>query len=115
LSTIDQLLILLVVLVGLAALLEPGIRTAAEQVADRKWNTEGIRMEAIAAKEGTGNNPWQDNYKRCGDRRALDLIFADKETYYMLCISTFDKVQGVVYEVRRDAGLVSVRLIRKIN
>jgi hypothetical protein len=31
----------------------------------------------------------------------------------MLCISGVDKTRAVVYEVRRDVGLVSVRLITR--
>ena len=54
---------------------------------------------------------WHDNYRRCSGRRALDLLFSDKESYYMLCISSVDKTDGIVFEVRRETGLVSVRLV----
>jgi hypothetical protein len=114
LSAVLQVFILFGVLAILAVMLEPSIRQTAEQVADRRWTNVGISMQAMVNKpEGTGDATWQDNYKRCSDRGALDLIFADKESYYMLCISGVDKARAVVYEVRRDVGLVSVRFITR--
>jgi hypothetical protein len=56
---------------------------------------------------------WLVSYDSCSARRALNLIFADKETYVMLCVDKYDAGSGVVYEVRPENGLISVRMIRR--
>ena len=100
---------------SLAVASVPMIRLVATDAANRKWSSgpPGIPMEAIAkevdAKDGS---LWYNNYRKCSKRRGLDLIFADKASYYMLCISQDDKALGVVFEVRREAGLVSVRFVQ---
>jgi len=63
--------------------------------------------------DGKEKSAWYDSYKRCAGRRGLDLIFADKDAYYMLCISSVDDSSALVFEVRRDAGLASVRFARR--
>jgi hypothetical protein len=90
----------------------PMIRSVAADAASRKWSSgTGLPIEAIVKEPEGKDRSWYDNYKRCSGRRALDLIFADKESYYMLCISNVDKTTGIVFEVRRQTGLVSVRFV----
>lgn len=98
----------------LIALFHPIIRWSAAEAANRKWESEGIRIQAmITDSNQRERSAWDENYKLCGKRQALDLIFSDRESYYMLCISSHDKTTAIVYEVRRDVGLSSVRLIRR--
>ncbi len=113
-STVSQGLRLFFAVSILAVLLVPAVRTNAVQAADRKWVSEGIRVEAIVKEPEKGEkSAWYESYKRCASRRALDLVFADKDAYYMLCISGVDESSGIVYEVRRDSGLASVRFARR--
>jgi hypothetical protein len=105
-SSTAQVLVMFAILAALAVISTPMIHWAAAEVANRKWASEGIRMEAISKKpESKEKSSWEDNYKLCSNRRALDLILADKESYYMLCISSMDSTAAIVYEVRRDVGL----------
>jgi hypothetical protein len=100
------------VLVVLAFLSVPFVQSDAERAADRKWISEGVRIEAMVKEpESKEKSGWYDNYKLCAGRRALDLIFSDKDAYYMLCTSSVDETSALVFEVRRDAGLASVRFI----
>jgi hypothetical protein len=90
----------------------PMIRSVAADAAGRKWSGgTGLPIEAIVKEPEGKDRSWQDNYERCSSRRALDLIFSDKESYYMLCISNVEKTTAVVFEVRRETGLVSVRFV----
>lgn len=115
-SPIAQGLGLFVILLILVVVFVPIIGSAAAQAANRKWLSEGVRIEAVVKEpDPKGKSAWYENYNRCASRRALDLIFADKESYYMLCISSFDKTSALVFEVRRHIGLVSVRFIRHEN
>ena len=98
----------------LIALFHPVIRWSATEAANRKWDAQGIRIQAMIKNSiPREESAWEENYKRCSSRQALDLIFSDKESYYMLCISSHDKTSAVVFEVRRDVGLTSVRLIKR--
>ena len=112
-SPITQGFQLFVVLLTLAFLAVPIVRTEAAQAADRKWVSEGVVIEAMVKEPETKEKSvWYDSYKRCASRRALDLIFADKDAYYMFCISGLDET-ALVFEVRREVGLVSVRFIQR--
>lgn len=92
----------------------PLIRWAALQTANLKWTSEGIAIAIEATvKEPETNKNWYENYQRCANRGGLDLIIADKESFYILCKSTVDKAVGDVYEIRRDVGLVSVRHVKQ--
>lgn len=88
----------------------PYIRGTAYEAADRKWVSQGVPINVLVH---TGKErqqvEWIANYQQCGKRRGLDLVFSDKAAYYILCVSTLDKRSAVVYEFRRDVGLVSVR------
>jgi hypothetical protein len=104
------------ILLVVAFLCVPFVRSDAERAADRKWTSEGVRIEAIAKEpESKEKSGWYDNYRRCAGRRALDLIFSDKDAYYMLCTSSVDETSALVFEVRRDAGLASVRFVKRQN
>jgi hypothetical protein len=113
-SVIVQCLLVFVLLVSLAIIAVPVIRSTAGYAADRQWVTRGTMIAAMIKKaDEMQSSSWFDNYKACSERRALNLIFADKETYFMLCIDKYDASFGVVYEVRRDAGLASVRPVTR--
>lgn len=113
-TVLGQGLRLFVVISLMAVLLVQVVRPYAVQAADRKWVSEGVRLEALVKDpDGKEKSAWYDSYKRCAGRRGLDLIFADKDAYYMLCISSVDDSSALVFEVRRDAGLASVRFARR--
>jgi len=115
-SPVTQGLGLLVILLILVVVFVPIIGSAAAQAANRKWVSEGVLIEAVVKEpDAKEKSAWHENYKRCGSRRALDLIFVDKESYYMLCISSLDKASALVFEIRRQIGLVSVRFVRREN
>jgi hypothetical protein len=92
----------------------PGIRSTAHGAADRKWTSEGVAMDAALHRgDAAGKVRWERNYRECASRRALDLIFSDKAAYYLLCASTVDKRSALVFEVRREGGLSSVRFVTR--
>jgi hypothetical protein len=98
--------------VAVAAL--PAIRWAAFHAAQQKWKTESFHVEALLKEsEKTIQQQWVDNYNKCTERHALDLIMSDKESYYLLCTSSLDRSSGIVYEVRREVGLVSIRYVNQ--
>jgi hypothetical protein len=113
-SPIAQGLGLFAALLFLAILAVPIIRSEAVEAASQKWLTEGVRIEAMVKPlEAKEQSPWYDNYEQCANRRALDLIFADKDAYYILCKSTVDERSAIVFEVRRDVGLTSIRFVQR--
>jgi hypothetical protein len=100
-------------LVLLAMALAPLIKHVAVDRADEKWDRVGVRIQASVAKPEERNTEYAD-YKSCAERRVLDMIFADKNVYYLLCISEINEAAGAVYEVRRtDSRLASVRPARR--
>jgi hypothetical protein len=99
----------IVVIIAVPAV--PAIRWAAFDAANQKWASDDLHIDAMIKETENSKSAWVDGYKKCSERHALDLIMADKESYYMLCVSSVDPSSGVVYEVRRDVGLVSVRFV----
>lgn len=88
----------------------PLIRHFAQSRADQKWDIPGIDLTAFLDEGRSGVSwPWYAQYADCATRQVLDLVFADRKTYYLLCVSDRDPATAVVYEVRREAGLASVR------
>ena len=72
-----------------------------------------MRIQATVDKPAETFNAYED-YKSCMDRRALDLIFADHDGYFLLCVADINETGGTVFEVRRDdSKLVSVRTVRR--
>jgi hypothetical protein len=107
-SMVTRLFWVVLILAILALLSVPAITWTAIQVAKRKWTSDFFPIEAmIKAPENKEQSFWFEQYYKCGER--LDLVFSDKESYYMLCRSTLDSTAGYVYEVRRGGGLASVR------
>lgn len=102
-----------VLLILFAILSAPLVKKVANDRASEKWDRVGVRIQATVDKPEKTFAQYED-YKSCMDRRVLDLIFADRDGYYMLCISEINETNGVVYEVRRDAStLASVRSIHR--
>lgn len=100
-------------LILLAMAMAPLIKHVAVERATVKWDRVGVRIQAAVGQPEEATTQFAD-YKSCMERRALDLIFADKNAYYLLCISEINNATGAVYEVRRtDARLASVRPARK--
>jgi hypothetical protein len=115
-SVLLQLLLLIAVMVALAFVSVPIIQSVATQAAKRKWdNGVGLRIDAIIKepepKWWVEKGKAHDYYRDCGSRGVLDLIFSDKHSYYVLCVAESDRTAGLVFEVRREAGLVSVRFL----
>lgn len=104
---------LVVSLMLLAAISASVTRGVALEHASERWDRVGVRIQAAAA-EPTSLQVRYADYKLCVERRALDLIFADKNSYFMLCISEINDANGVVYEVRREgSSFASVRSIQR--
>lgn len=113
-SPLGQGIGMLLTLVMLFFLAAPFIRMAALQQADQKWVGEGVRLDAVLKEFDAKERPAAVvNYNLCSKRRALDLVFADRSAYYMLCISSKDPSSAVVFEVRREGGLASVRYVSR--
>jgi hypothetical protein len=113
---------LFAILAFVAVVSIPTIRSVAAQAANEKWaGAVDVRLpvqvlvkESESKESGTKeSNEWLDNYKSCSstERRGLDLIFADKGSYYLLCTSPDDRTQGIIFEVRRETGLASIRFV----
>jgi hypothetical protein len=101
------------VLVAVVVVSAPLIQHVAIQRADDKWTRAGIPLQAPIEEPREATAEYKD-YKTCIERRALDLVFADKNVYYLLCVSEINDDAGVVYEVRRtDSKLASVRWSRR--
>lgn len=111
-SLVAQGLYLFVTLILIAFLLTPLIQLAAARQADQKWEYDGILIQALLS-ESDRKLAQHANYRLCSERRALDLIIADRDSYYMLCKSAINQVNAAVYEVRREFGLTSVRIITR--
>lgn len=111
-SLLAQGIYFFVALVILAFCLTPLIQMAAAHQASQKWEHEGVPIMVL------GNDPDRNvkehiNYGRCAERGALDLIIADAESYYILCRSSITKTAAAVFEVRRESGLASVRILTR--
>jgi hypothetical protein len=111
---------LFVILVFVAFVSTPTIRSVAAQAAAEEWMgavdvrlpVEALVKEPESKQSGTNeSSEWYGHYKSCTERRGLDLIFADKGSYYLLCISPDEDKQGIVFEVRRETGLASIRFV----
>jgi hypothetical protein len=94
--------------------LVPLTRSAAMRAAEYIWDGEGPQIVAIykdstPPDQGTTISMWTNNYNKCRDRNELRLIFSDDMSYFILCRSESDKGAGIVFEARKDGGLVSVR------
>ena len=92
-------------------IITPAIRWSAERVADRFWTSTGVRIDPIVkAEDAKGrNSKWHSNLQGCADRRALELIYSDQSAYYVLCKSPAAPGIGIVFEIRRNGGLASIR------
>jgi hypothetical protein len=111
-------LVVFAFLICTAVLSYPFIRSVAEGAAKQNWPAAGARISAMSkGPEGEGaiGRRFYAYYMACSDRDGLNLIFADKESYYMLCSSTKQGTTGLVFEVRRDVGVVSVRMVERPN
>jgi hypothetical protein len=115
-------LVLFTILALVAVASIPTIRSVAAEAANEKWTgavdvrlpVQVLIKESESKESGTKeSNEWLDNYKTCSStaRRGLDLIFADKGSYYLLCTSPDDSTQGIIFEIRRETGLASIRFV----
>lgn len=97
----------------LAMFISPFVKEAALVRAAQRWDRSGIKIRAMANSLESGAVEQQD-YGTCMRRDGLQLIFADKSGYYMLCAGEIDKTIGMIYEVRRDNSvLASVRRVSR--
>jgi hypothetical protein len=101
---------LLVAASSMLLVLIPIARWSAQRAADLAWTGHGVLID-VRTQGGTDDD-WTANYRRCADRRGLELIFADGTAFYLLCRSLIDTEGGVVYQLRESA-LVSVRYVRR--
>jgi hypothetical protein len=94
-------------------------KITAIQASDRLWKDEGAAntLALISEKDAKPSagltkfpySQWRASYDKCVDEQALLLIYSDDKAYYFLCKSKINKNEGLVFEVRRELGLVSVR------
>lgn len=118
-SPIVRMLMLLVALVLVTPLvLAPWASWAATRAAGRIWEGSAQEVVAVVSKqdfvdEQDRGASWLKNYRECQNRRELGLIFSGDEAYYMLCRSKDDPNIGLVFEVRHDGRLASVRFVNK--
>lgn len=109
-------LAVLIVSVGLTVIVKgipPYVKKAAHQGAARAWDYAGIKIEVATISSQSNPAAWQQNFDACKRRRRLQLIFADKSAYYVLCPSEID-THGSIFEVRReDSHLASVRYVTR--
>lgn len=84
------------------------IRVTAFDAAKLQWNEGGIAVEVVLRSEDE-RSAWGLNLKRCVERSAARLVFADEDGYYLICRSSVTIYEAVVYEVRHEGGLASIR------
>jgi hypothetical protein len=124
-----KLAIVLLILVLAALAMVPVIGRAAADAADRIWDGGGSSVLAFpqldTAKlaqltlpptsspatpaQSDWQSKWTEQFKACSMAEALRLIYADDSAYYLLCTNGPKSRQGIVFEVRRKEGLVSIR------
>jgi len=113
LRSVSNVVVWLLVFAAIVAVLSPLIHRVAIERADDKWTRTGIRLQTPLEPQSGSAVAYQD-YRSCMERRALDLVFADKNVYYLLCVSEINDDAGVVYEVKRsDSKIASVRWSRR--
>jgi hypothetical protein len=105
-------------LVFLALLVAPVVRWSAGISVAQRWDGLGARVQPILPSEIKPSMwhqrfYWHENYERCGERRGFEFIFSDQSAYYVLCRSSVDPDTGIIYEVRHNVGLVSVRYVNR--
>jgi hypothetical protein len=96
----------------------PLAKWSALDVAAHLWAGTGRQMVAVVNEkdyidDNDERSSWLKSYRQCQSRRELALIFANENAYYMLCRSKDDPNTGLVFEVRRETGLASVRYANK--
>jgi hypothetical protein len=99
----------------------PVLRWAAAQQRSRIWAGQAETIvpfltEKTKSEEKAGprllTDPMsqiRESYIQCSAQEALLLIFADDKAYYVLCRSVESSNEGIVFEVRRETGLMSAR------
>lgn len=116
-----KLAIMIIVLWISAFGMVPIIDRAALDTAKRVWNDSAVvialpRSETPLPSDPIEPSPWKDQYDACSKQESLRLIYSDDSTYYLLCTNDDDKSgQGVVFEVRRKEGLISVRFAQVVS
>lgn len=115
-----KLLFVIVALALSALALRPIIEEAALETARRIWSGPATYVIALPEPKGDSqskpaeSSPWREQYADCSKHEALRLIYADDSAYYLLCMNEEDKSgQGVIFEIRRKEGLVSVRFAER--
>jgi hypothetical protein len=108
----------LVFLMSTAFVVVPFLNWTARATATQRWEGQGAILEPILAGEmkptmAAQSYQWHQAFQQCAERRELGIIFADQNSYYVLCRSDLDPTFGVVYEARRNAGLSSVRYVSR--
>lgn len=115
LSSIAKGLVAFVLLMAVLLLLSPLIKASAIARASEKWDRVGVLIQATVDEPEHASSQYRD-YVTCSERKGLDLIFADRNGYFMLCLSEIDEASAAVFEVRRDdATLASVRAVSRRN
>lgn len=97
----------------LTMMIAPIVQKAAVTHVTEMWGRAGIKIRAMVESSESGSDERRD-YETCKKRDGLQLVFGDKNGYFMLCTSEIDDMDGVIYEVRRqDSALASVRRVSR--
>ena len=103
----------------LTFILVPMAKWTAERAANQRWVGDGPKIAVIINENGStdkssASSIWLDSFNECQRREELSSIFADENSFYLLCRSLDDpKHSGIVFEVRKEkeTGLVSARYV----
>lgn len=94
--------------------LSPFVKASAYARASQRWDQTGVKTQVLLRSSERSRHG--DDFQACLERRALELIFADRERYFLLCISELNAAYGALYEVRRsDPGIASVRMLERTH
>jgi hypothetical protein len=107
------------IIILLTAILIPIAKWTAEEAANRSWAGNAPRMVILVSDKSKANQSpssadWLSNFDKCQKRSELGTIFSDDDTFFLLCRSLDDPTHsGIVFEFRKETGLVSVRPVTK--
>jgi len=90
----------------------PLVNWGAQRAANLVWQGQATSIEVITNQDHL-HSRWIENYRKCAERRALYLVFADDGRYFSLCKSDLDPESGLVFQFRGEGSLVSVRPVRR--
>jgi hypothetical protein len=108
--------LLLALLLILSFMLIPLAKVAATDAELQQWTNGSQGLNAIIKKESSSEknsvlSSWIVNFDQCQDRNDLSPIFSNDTTFFLLCRAERDRNSGVVFEVSKEKGLVSARIV----